>query len=154
MRGGDEASIIRRWRAEAERRLSDERHRGELGLLTWTFADLAGCRAAWERGLRGWNMQTSPLWDQIRAEGRQEGRAEGRQEGRAEGRTEGRAEGVRATVLQLGRQKFGKAPSRKQQQALQAVTEIERLQALAARVLDVASWRELLEGVNGTERRG
>jgi len=103
-----------------------------------TFATLAGCRAAWDRGLRGWNMQTSPLWDEIRAEGRVLGREEGREEGRAEG--------VRATVLRLGRHKFGKSPTRKHQQALEAITDLGQLEDLAARLLDAHSWADLLNG--------
>jgi hypothetical protein len=130
MRGGGEASIIVSWRAAAERLLTAAGDRAELGALTLTFALLGGCRAAWERGLRGWNMQTCPLWDEIRAEGR----------------VEGRLEGARATVLSLGRHKFGKAPTRKQQKALEAITDQAQLEDLAARLLDVDSWADLLNG--------
>jgi hypothetical protein len=122
MRGGSEAGIITQWRAEAERLLSDPRDRAELGLLTLTLAGLAACRPAWEHGLRGWNMQTSPLWDEIRAGG------------------------VRAMILRLGRHKFGEAPSREQQQALEAVTDLERLETLGERLLHAGSWAELLNG--------
>jgi hypothetical protein len=69
-----------------------------------------------------------------------------RAEGRVEGRQEGRVEGIRSTVLRVGRQKFGRPPSRKQQQALEAITDPERLEGLAARLLDVDSWAELLNG--------
>jgi hypothetical protein len=126
MRGGGELAIIAQWRSSAERVLSDPRDRADLGALALTFATLAGCRAAWERGLRGWNMQTSPLWDEIRAEGR--------------------VEGVRARVLHQGRHKFGKSPTRKQQKVLEAITDLGELEALAARLLDVDSWAELLNG--------
>ena len=84
-------------------------------------------------------MQTNPLWDEIRAEARAEARATAL--------AEGRAEGARGTLLRLGRQKFGRAPSRKQQKALEAVTDLGRLEALADRLLDVDSWGELLEAV-------
>jgi hypothetical protein len=124
MRGASELAIIARWRAAGERFLTDERDRADLGTLTLTMATLARCRAAWDRGLRGWNMQTSPLWDEIRAEGR--------------------VEGVRAMLLCLGRRKFGKAPNRKQHQALEAITDLGQLETLAARLLDVDSWAELL----------
>jgi predicted transposase YdaD len=77
-------------------------------------------------------MQTCPLWDEIRAEGRVEGRAEGR------------VEGMRAAVLHQGRHKFGKAPTKKQQKALEAITDPAQLQGLAVRLLDVDSWAELL----------
>jgi Domain of unknown function (DUF4351) len=132
LRGGGEAAIIVQRRAEAERLLADARDRADLGALTLTFATLAGCRPAWDRGLRGWNMETSPLWDEIRAEARTVGRAEGR------------AEGVRATVIRQGRNKFGRAPTRKQQRALEGLTDVDQLESLAARLLDVDSWAELL----------
>src|SRR5262249_33675496 len=63
MRGGGAAGIMVPWRAAAESQLSDARDRADLGALTLTFATLAEGREAWDRGLRGWNMQTSPLWD-------------------------------------------------------------------------------------------
>jgi hypothetical protein len=131
MSGGDASGIMVPWRAAAERLLADARDRADLGALTLTFATLAGCRAAWDRGLRGWNMQTSPLWDEIRAEGR----------------VEGRVEGVRATILHVGRHKFGKAATRKQQKALEAITDLGQLDGLAAWLLEVDSWAELLDGL-------
>jgi hypothetical protein len=73
-------------------------------------------------------MKTSPFLDEIRAESREEGRAEG----------------ARALVLRLGRQKFGKVPTKKQQKALAAVTDLTQLEALAERLLGVDSWAELL----------
>ncbi len=75
-------------------------------------------------------MQTSPYWDEIRAEAR----------------GEGRVEGIRATILRQGRDKFGKAPSRKQQKALEAITDQAQLEDLAARLLKVDSWADLLNG--------
>src|ERR1700678_779852 len=68
MRDGGEPSIITAWRVAAERHLSDARAWAELGSLTLVFSTLAGCRAAWVRGLKGWNMKTSPYLDEIRAE--------------------------------------------------------------------------------------
>ncbi|HUY33486.1 MAG TPA: hypothetical protein VMV69_12115 [Pirellulales bacterium] len=128
MQGGGELGIIADWLPEAERRLTDERDRADLGLTTQVFASLAGCRAAWDQALRGWNMKTSPIFDEIREEGREEGRAEG----------------MRALVVHQGRQKFGKTPTKKQQKALESVTDLARLEALAERLLDVDSWGQLL----------
>ena len=85
-------------------------------------------------------MQTSPYWDEIRAEARGEGRVEGR--------TEGRIEGMRETILHQGRRKFGKAPTRKQQKALEAITDPAQLEELAARLLAVDAWTDLLNGAN------
>lgn len=67
-------------------------------------------------------METSPFWDEIRAEQ------------------------VHAMALQLGRQKFGKAPTRKQQAQLAALTELDQLEKLALRILRVDSWANLLNG--------
>jgi hypothetical protein len=77
-------------------------------------------------------MQTSPYFDEIRAMGR----------------AEGQVEGARALVLRQGRLKFRKAPSRKQQRALEAVTDLGQLEELAARLLTVDSWAELLNGLD------
>src|SRR5207253_2489232 len=85
-----EVPIIAQWLEEAERFFTDARDRADLGTLTLTFAALAQSGLVWRRGLRGWNMKTSPFLDEIRAEGR----------------VEGRVEGVRATMLRLGREKF------------------------------------------------
>src|SRR5947209_8671871 len=59
--GGGESRIISPWRATAERGLSDERHRSELGSLTMVFAMLARRWAVWQVGLRGWNMEPIPF---------------------------------------------------------------------------------------------
>jgi hypothetical protein len=64
MQGGGEADRITPWRAEVQRRLSDPRDQADLGLLTLTLAGLAARRAAWQLGLKGWNMQTASLWDE------------------------------------------------------------------------------------------
>ena len=92
-------------------------------------------------------MQTSPFLDEIRAQGREEGREEGLEMGLEKGREEGRAEGVRATLFRLGRQKFGKAPNKKQQKELESIKDPAQLDALAERLLTVESWAELLAGV-------
>jgi hypothetical protein len=127
MQGGGESAIIAQWRAAVERCMSDERDRADLGSLAKTLATLAGCRFAWDQGLRGWNMKTSPFLDEIRAESR--------------------AESTRELVFLQGREKFGKPPTRKQQKAVEAMTDLAQLQALAKRLLHVDSWAELLSEV-------
>ena len=47
-----------------------------------------------------------------------------------EGWAEGKVEMLRYTVLSLGRQRFGKAASRKQKTQLQAVTDVARLERI------------------------
>ena len=65
MRGGTDSGIIDEWKREAAR-LPDERERGNLAWLTLTFAELAGSAAEWRRGLRGWNVLKSPMWEAAR----------------------------------------------------------------------------------------
>jgi hypothetical protein len=120
MQGGGESAIIAQWRIEAERRLSDQCDRADLGSLSKTFATLAGRRPAWDQALRGWNLKTSPYLDEIRAEE------------------------ARELILRMGRQKFGKAPTRKQLKTMEAITDLAQLRALAERLAKVDSWLELL----------
>jgi hypothetical protein len=67
-------------------------------------------------------METSPLFDEIRAGG------------------------VREVIFHQGRTKFGKEPTRKQQKTVEAMTDLAQLQALTERLLHVNSWAELLDG--------
>lgn len=67
-------------------------------------------------------METSPSWD------------------------ENRAEQIRAMLLRLGRQRFGKPPTRKQQAQLEAIARLDQLEHLAHRLLLVDSWSKLLNG--------
>jgi len=137
MQGGGEPGIIGTWRSEAERLLTSERDRADLGSLALVFATLAGCRPAWERGLRGWNMKTSPIFDEIRAESLEQGREEGREQGRTEE--------ARAILIRLGQRKFGKAPTKRQQRAVGAITDLAQLESLAERLVHADSWAELLD---------
>ena len=73
-------------------------------------------------------MQTSDLWDEIRAEAR----------------TAARVETLQQTVRELGQERFGKAPTRKQQAALLAITDAARLQRMCRKVLSATSWTDLL----------
>jgi hypothetical protein len=69
-------------------------------------------------------MQTSPLWDEIRALE------------------------TRAVILRQGRHTVGEAPSREQQQALEAVAGLGRVETLGERLLHAGSWAELLNGAD------
>jgi predicted transposase YdaD len=69
----------------------------------------------------------------------------GKAEGIAEGRVEGKLEGAREVVLRLGRRRFGE-PDAATQTALASLHDIERLEQLAERLLEVESWQELLKG--------
>lgn len=65
------------------------------------------------------------------------------EEGRIEGRLQGRLDGVRSTLLQQGRVKFGR-PTKATTAALEAITDIRRLQRMSERPLSASSWQELL----------
>jgi Domain of unknown function (DUF4351) len=61
----------------------------------------------------------------------------------AEGRAEGRAEGARRVVLRLGTKRFG-PPDRQTRAALDTITDVDRIEQLSERVLEVSSWTEIL----------
>jgi predicted transposase YdaD len=65
-------------------------------------------------------------------------------EGRAEGEAKGRAEEARKLLLRQGHRRFG-PPSAVQEAALVAITDLDRLERLSDRLLDVGSWQELLD---------
>jgi predicted transposase YdaD len=67
--------------------------------------------------------------------------------GRAEGLNEGKVEEARKILLLLGRGRFGE-PSVEEAAALDALTDVEKLEELTVRSLQVSSWPELL-GLNG-----
>jgi hypothetical protein len=60
---------------------------------------------------------------------------------------EGKAEEARKILLLQGRKQFG-APSAEVLAALDAVTDVPRLEELSVRLLQASSWQELL-GLNG-----
>jgi hypothetical protein len=60
MRGGEKDGIIAEWKNLAGQE-PDEKWRGEMGGLALVFADLVGRKAAWLKGLEGWNMKQSSV---------------------------------------------------------------------------------------------
>lgn len=69
---------------------------------------------------------------------------EGRAEGIAKGLAEGLAKGERNVLIRQGRKKFG-PPDARSLAALHAISDSNRLELLAERLLDAASWDELLD---------
>jgi predicted transposase YdaD len=63
-------------------------------------------------------------------------------EGEAKGKAEGKAEEARRLLLRLGRKQFGPAPANFEA-AIQAMTDVEKLEDLSERVLEVSSWDDL-----------
>jgi predicted transposase YdaD len=88
-------------------------------------------------GIRG--IEESSVYQDIFAKGEAKGLAEGRAEGFAEGRTEE----ARQAVLQLGRKKLGQ-PDEEVRMRIAAIADVDRLNSLLERILEVASWEELL----------
>jgi hypothetical protein len=135
MRGGAEVGIIQGWVREA-RREPDQGEQGTLAGLALTFAWLAGNFAVWDRALEGFDVVKSPYLEQLREKVRALAHAEGL--------AEGEAEGLRRTALRQGRQRFGKAPTRKQEAQLQAITDVARLDRILDKIMTASSWKELL----------
>jgi predicted transposase YdaD len=69
--------------------------------------------------------------------------AKGETEGRAEGRAEGRTEEAREAVLTVGRKRLGE-PEGGVIAKLSAIDDVDQLNSLLARAVDVSSWDELL----------
>jgi predicted transposase YdaD len=88
-------------------------------------------------GIRG--IEESWVYQDIFAKGRAEGEAKGL----AEGEAKGRAEEARQALLRQGRKKFG-PPSERIEAEITALGDLDRLNELLDRILDVASWDELL----------
>ena len=63
-----------------------------------------------------------------------------------EGRMEGQVEEARKFVLRLARKRFG-PPTEQTETAINAITDLERLERLLERVVLVSSWEELLTEV-------
>jgi predicted transposase YdaD len=59
------------------------------------------------------------------------------------GEAKGRVEALQQTLLRQGRKRFGPA-SKAVQTTIQEIAEIRRLERLTERLLDVASWQDLL----------
>jgi predicted transposase YdaD len=140
-----------------ERRLSREVPPAEaeqLWIATYVLMGLRYPPALATQLLQGVRaMKESATYQAIIAEGEAKGRAEGR----VEGRVEGRAEEARRFLLLLGRKHLGE-PDQQAQAQLAAITGVAQLERLGQRLLDVATWQELLRpirsrGRNGKERR-
>jgi predicted transposase YdaD len=71
------------------------------------------------------------------------GEAKGEAKGRAEGRAEGEARGIRKALLIQGRRKLGQ-PDEKTSAQVAEIQDLDRLERLLERILDVSSWDELL----------
>lgn len=119
-------------------------------LLTASFV-LTGLRVSQQRvlelfrGVRKMRESTAyqAILDEGRAEGEIKGRAEGLIKGREEGLTMGQVEEARQLLLRLGRKRLG-PPEPIVEEAVRTINDLQRLESLIERLLDVASWQDLL----------
>jgi predicted transposase YdaD len=65
--------------------------------------------------------------------------------GKAEGLKEGRVTEARNLLLRLGEKRFGPVDPQSRT-ALEGLTELDRLEQLLDRMLDVKTWQQLLNG--------
>lgn len=63
-----------------------------------------------------------------------------------EGEAKGRVEEARRLLLRQGRIRFG-SPDSSSEAALAALTDLDRLERLSEQLLQVSSWKELLETI-------
>jgi predicted transposase YdaD len=93
------------------------------------------------------SLEESSTYQHVLSKGRVEGLREGLSKGRVEGRVEGRNEGdlrtARTSVLLLGTQRFGTPPAEIVSK-LDSVSDLEVLENLLLRTLEVTTWAELL----------
>jgi predicted transposase YdaD len=81
---------------------------------------------------------------------------QGREQGLLEGLAQGRVEGVRRAVLLQGEAKFG-PPDDATRAAINAISDLEQLDELTLRLMNVTSWQDLMPlppRRNGRRRRG
>jgi hypothetical protein len=74
MDGADRPEVVAQWRRLAGLIGRPER-RAEFAGLALIFAELAGCRPVWEKGLEDFNVLQSQIMQEVRAKGRAEGEA-------------------------------------------------------------------------------
>jgi hypothetical protein len=105
---GDLPEVVSEWKRLVNSE-SDEKMRGAYVILAKTFAAFVD-RPIWQQELEGFNVITSPIFDEIRNEARKEGHKEGLKEGRTETQREV-ATAFRPELLEFLTSKFGSGVS-------------------------------------------
>ena len=95
------------------------------------FATLKPWSGAWRTGLKEWNVLTSPIVEEWKAEAALAATAQAN------------LNEARRILVRLGRKRWGDPPAAKLA-ALSAVTDLEYLEEMAERLLDANTWDELL----------
>jgi predicted transposase YdaD len=84
-------------------------------------------------------IEESSVYQDVFAKGEAEGRAKGRAEGQRQGQLD---EAVQA-ILRLGRRKLGQ-PRKSVRDKIAAIGDVNDLNRLLERILEVSTWEELL----------
>jgi hypothetical protein len=107
--------------------------------------DLTKGLSAMILGIRG--IEESSVYQDIFAKGVAQGEVEGEARGEARGETRGEVKGrlseAREAVLLVGRKRFGH-PDEQVVSRLDAVQNVDQLNAMLERILDLSNWQELL----------
>jgi predicted transposase YdaD len=88
-------------------------------------------------------MKESVTYQAIFEEGEARGEARGEAKGQVKGEAKGKTAGERNLVIRLASKKFG-PPDANALFTLHAITDVERIEFLAERLLEAASWEDLL----------
>ena len=101
MRGADTSDIMERWKRIAETGSSDER-KSEYATLALAFAVAQDRDEMWKQSLKGWNVKTNRIMDELRAEGIEQGIGVGIGLGELRGQ--------RGSIRRLLQHRFGPIP--------------------------------------------
>jgi predicted transposase YdaD len=113
---------------------------GSLWVCTFVLMGLRYPRELTKHLLQGVQaMKESVTYQAILEEGEERGIAKGE----AKGEAKGNLNEARKLLLRLGTRRFG-APSANVKTAIEAIADLERLELLIERVLDIGGWEELL----------
>jgi hypothetical protein len=80
MNAGQDGAVIARWKEVVAQVTPDRRMRGNLAGIALVFAELAGRRMEWGRGLEGFEMTESQVVNEWISRGKAEGKLEERRE--------------------------------------------------------------------------
>ena len=134
-------AVRRRVEAEA----NSDREVSDLLTATGVLMGLCYDRPFIQHIMRGvTNMEESVYWDIMRDKIKEKMRTEIGEEVRAEIGEEVKVEGERDAVVRVGARRFGAVPPAVQERLAQ-ISSLSTLQAMLDKVLDVASWDELLQ---------
>jgi hypothetical protein len=129
MAEGQQPAVIARWREVVVGAVPDRRVRGNLASISLVFAELAGCRPEWMRGLEGFEMTESQVV----------------KEWVSKGEAKGRLENQRKNLLELLEGKFPGAVPNEVVQLIQQQDSFELLSHWFKAAVHADTFEQLLE---------